>query len=139
MKIEKQNIFIERKKGPIPNLPYESIKNEILGKDYNLNLIYCTPALSKTLNKKYRDKDYPTNILSFPLSESNGEIYIQLSVARGGAKEHDMSYNEFIHLLFIHGCLHLLDHEHGHEMEKLEDKYMSKYYNVETAQKGKRR
>jgi probable rRNA maturation factor len=138
MKIIDKNIFIERKGRDIPNLPYKDIKEKILGRNFNLNVIFCSPLLSQTLNNKYRGKDYPTNILSFPLSETEGEIYIQLSVARGGAKAHNMSYNEFIHLLFIHGCLHLLNHEHGSEMEKLEDKYMKMYYNVETSKKGGR-
>ncbi len=138
MKIIDKNIFIERKGGSVPPLPYKEIKEKILGKNFNLNLIFCTPKLSQELNQKYRSKDYPTNILSFPLSDDEGEIYIQLSVARGGAKEHNMSYNEFIHLLFIHGCLHLLNHEHGEEMEKLEDKYMRMYYNVENSKKRSR-
>ena len=125
---EYKNIFIERKGGSIPELPFLNIKNIILSHKYSLNVIFCPPLLSKKLNWQYRNKDYPTNILSFPLSDTEGEIYIQLGTARKDAKKHNMSYNKFIHLLFIHGCLHLIHHDHGEEMEKLEDLYIEKFY-----------
>ncbi len=130
---EYKNLFIERKGGSIPELPFLTIKNKILGDNYNLNIIFCTTALSQNLNRQYRDKDYPTNILSFALSDHDGEIYIQLGIARKDAKIHNMSYNKFIHLLFIHGCLHLIHHEHGDEMEKLEDLYIKKFYKKDEA------
>ena len=129
MRIEYKNLFIERKGGSIPELPFLAIKEKILGKNYNLNVIFCSPLLSQKLNREYRNKDYPTNILSFPLDETQGEIYIQLQKARLDAKSHDMGYNKFIHLLFIHGCLHLLGHDHGDDMEYIEEKYLSKFYN----------
>ncbi len=128
MIIENKNLYIERKGVRIPELPFVNIKETILGERYNLNVIFCTRSLSQKLNKDYRDKDYPTNILSFPLDDKNGEIYIQLSVARSDAKNHDMSYNKFIHLLYIHGCLHLLGYDHSDDMELLEAKYLNKYY-----------
>ena len=129
---EYKNLFIERKGGSIPELPFLNIKKQILENNYNLNIIFCSPAMSQRLNKQYRDKDYPTNILSFPLSDDEGEIYIQLGVARKDAKTHNMSYNKFIHLLLIHGCLHLAYHNHGNEMESLEDLYLKKFYKNET-------
>ena len=129
MRIECKNLFIERKGGSIPELPFLAIKEKILSKNYNLNVIFCSPLLSQKLNREYRAKDYPTNILSFPLDETQGEIYIQLQKARLDAKSHDMGYNKFIHLLFIHGCLHLLGHDHGDHMEDIEEKYLSKFYN----------
>jgi ssRNA-specific RNase YbeY (16S rRNA maturation enzyme) len=38
-----------------------------------------------------------------------------------------MSYNKFIHLLIIHGMLHLKGHAHGSTMEKLEDTYLTRF------------
>ncbi len=126
---EYKNLYIERKGGSIPELPFLTIKEKILHKNYNLNVIFCSPTLSQKLNKQYRNKDYPTNILSFPLDDNQGEIYIQLQKARSDAKNHDMGYNKFIHLLFIHGCLHLLGYDHSDQMENLEEKYLHKFYN----------
>ena len=62
------------------------------------------------------------------MDKNSGEIYIQLQKARIDAKNHNMSYNKFIYLLFIHGCLHLCGHDHCDAMDKLEDKYLSLYY-----------
>ena len=126
--IEKHNLTIIRKKGDIPDVPFLSIKEKILGKNYNLTIIFCTPKESQERNKVYRDKDYPTNILSFPLSKDEGEIYISLITVRRDAKKHDMSYQKFLHLLVIHGMLHLKGFDHGSTMEKLEDKYLNLFY-----------
>jgi probable rRNA maturation factor len=128
--VEHKNLSIIRKNGPIPVVPFLPIKETILGKKYNLSLVFCTPEESKELNKIYRKKDYPTNILSFPLDKESGEIYISLTVARNEAKKFDMTYEKFLHLLFIHGVLHLKGHEHGSTMEKLEDTYLKKFCKV---------
>jgi rRNA maturation RNase YbeY len=116
---ELHNLTVIRKNGTLPEVPYLAIKETLLGKKYSLTVIFCTPEESKMRNKTYRDKDYPTNILSFPLDENEGEIYISLSAARRDAKKFEMSYIEFLHLLIIHGCLHLKGHDHGSTMEEL--------------------
>jgi rRNA maturation RNase YbeY len=126
--LEEKNLTVVRKKGDLPELPYKKIKETLLGKSYALTLIFCTPKESQEKNKTYRDKDYPTNILSFPLDENEGEIYISLVTARRDAKKFDMSYQKFLHLLFIHGCLHLKGHDHGSTMEELEEKYCNQFF-----------
>ncbi len=127
---ELHNLTLARKNGPIPVVPFLPIKEKILGKNYNLSIIFCSPLESRLKNKTYRDKDYPTNILSFPLSKDEGEIYISLSTARRDAKNFDMSYSKFLHLLVIHGCLHLKGRDHGSTMDNEEDEYLSKFYRV---------
>lgn len=125
---EYKNLTLVRKGGTIPDLPFLIIKEKILGKGYSLTVIFCSPEESRMRNKEYRDKDYPTNILSFPLDEHEGEIYISLSTARRDAKKFEMSYNKFLHLLFIHGALHLKGHDHGSTMEQLEEKYLQAFF-----------
>lgn len=125
---ELHNLTLVRKNGTIPDVPFLPIKEKILGKNYSLTIVFCSPEESRTRNKTYRDKDYPTNILSFPLSDNEGEIYISLSTARGDAKKFDMSYQKFLHLLVIHGVLHLKGHAHGSTMEELEETYLNKFY-----------
>jgi probable rRNA maturation factor len=126
--IEKKNLTVIRKQGPLPDVPFLLIKEKLLGKTYNLTVVFCTPKESQEKNKTYRGKDYPTNILSFPLSETEGEMYISLGTARKDAKKFEMTFVQFLHLLFIHGCLHLKGHEHGSTMEELEDQYLNKFY-----------
>jgi rRNA maturation RNase YbeY len=126
--IEHKNLTVIRKNGTLPNVPFLAIKEKILGKSYDLSIIFCTPEESKLKNKTYRDKNYPTNILSFPLSEKEGEIYISLSTARKDAAKFEMSYRKFLHLLVIHGVLHLKGHEHSSTMEKLEDSHLNNFF-----------
>ncbi len=126
--LEHTNLTIIRKNGALPEIPYKEIKETILGKKYTLTIIFCTPEESKERNRAYRDKDYPTNILSFPLSDDDGEIYISLATARKDAKKFDMTYSEFLHLLVVHGCLHLKGYDHGSTMEELEERYCKKFF-----------
>lgn len=125
---EQKNLTVIRKKGELPSLPFLMSKEKILGKDYTLTIIFCTPKESQERNKTYRNKDYPTNILSFPLSDSEGEIYISLQMARKDAKNFDMTYQKFLHLLMIHGMLHLKGLDHGSTMEGLEETYLHTFY-----------
>jgi probable rRNA maturation factor len=129
--MEKKNLYITSETGSFKlllSVPVEKIKNDLLGKDYDLTLIYCSPKTSKKLNSELRDKDYPTNILSFPLDKKLGEIYICRSVAKRDAKNFNMSYTQFITLLIVHGCLHLKGLDHGDVMDTLENEYTKKYY-----------
>lgn len=125
---EKKNLTVIRKNGTLPNVPFLEIKDKLLGKTYDLTVTFCTPKESQERNKTYRDKDYPTNILSFPLDERTGEIYICLSIARRDAKKFDMTYDQFLHLLVIHGCLHLKGHDHGSTMDSLEEKHLKQFF-----------
>ncbi|MCX6756395.1 MAG: rRNA maturation RNase YbeY [Candidatus Nomurabacteria bacterium] len=111
-------------KGKLPRLPFVVMKNKILGEDYELSVVCVSKKESQRLNKQWRDKDYPTNILSFPLTESSGEIVLQLDIVKRDAPNFDMNYTNFLKFLVIHGCLHLKGFEHGSTMEKEEKKYL---------------
>jgi probable rRNA maturation factor len=109
------------------SLPFNRVKNEALGKDYELSLVFIGNKKSRALNKKYRKKDKPTNILTFSLSKTEGEIFITPETAKHDAKKFDMKENDFIAYLFIHGLLHLKGLKHGDKMEKEEQKLKKKY------------
>jgi probable rRNA maturation factor len=126
--LETKNLTVIRKQGPLPDVPFLLVKEKLLGKNYALTVVFCTPEESRSRNKTYRGKDYPTNILSFPLSNIEGEIYISLSTARKDAKNFEMTPEQFLHLLYIHGLLHLKGHDHGSTMEELEDKHLKAFF-----------
>lgn len=111
----------------IPRLPFEKIKDEVLGKKYALSLVFIGKKQSQKINKKYRKKDTPANILSFPLSRCEGEIYITPMEIRRDAKKFIMSYRSFFALIFIHGLLHLKGLSHGSTMEKKEDVWLKHF------------
>lgn len=110
-----------------PSFPYEAIKQAILGKSYTLSFAFIGTARAKTLNQNYRKKDYVPNVLSFPLDEKNGEIYICPEIAYPEAKDFNLSKNGYIAFLFIHGLLHLKGHDHSEVMEALEQRYMKRF------------
>lgn len=92
----------------------------------------------QALNKKYRKKNKPTDVLSFPASKEFfrhghlGEIIIGEGVMKAQAREHKHSQSLELHILVTHGFLHLLgfDHERGpkaaREMLKWEQKLLGK-------------
>lgn len=111
----------------IPRFAYEKAKDAILGKHYNLTLIVTYPARIKELNAIYRDKETATDILSFPLSEKEGEIYICPGETKKEAKKFGRTYENFFAYLFIHGCAHLKGYDHGAIMDGIEAKIRQKF------------
>src|SRR6266404_4086501 len=105
----------------------ESIKKDILGKDYSLSVAFVSENKSREINKKYRGKDRATNVLSFPLRKNEGELVLCPAVIKKEAKDFSRTYGEFLGFLVIHGMLHLKGYDHGKKMEKLEQKYEEAY------------
>ena len=127
--MEEKVSVINNTKGKIPRLPFVIYKNKILGKNYNLSIVFVGEKKIHSLNKIYRKVDSPTDILSFSLDKSSGELFICQKLARKKAKEFERDYNNFIPFLLIHSMVHLLGYDHGNKMEKEEMKYR-KYFNI---------
>ncbi len=106
---------------------FEQMKTKILGKSYDLSVAFVGPARMRQLNLAYRNLDKPTDILSFPLSETEGEIYICLSEAKKEAKKFERSYENFLGFLFIHGLIHLKGFDHGSTMESIEARFRKEF------------
>jgi len=111
----------------VPSVDFCAIKDTILGKKYELTLTIIEASELKRLNLMYRNKNTSTDILSFPLSDTVGEIYICPSEATKEAVKFDRTYDNFIVFLFIHGCTHLKGIDHGCTMEELETEYRKKF------------
>ena len=121
--MEEKFSIINETKDKLPSLSFVQIKNKILGKKYELDLIFVGNKKIYALNKTYRKVDSPTDILSFPIDKNSGEIIICPKIAKNKAIDFQRKYNNFIAFLFIHGCVHLLGYDHGNKMEKAEKKY----------------
>ncbi len=111
-------------KGKLPRLPFVRLKEAILGQAYDLSVAIVTPAESHRLNLTYRQKDKPTNVLSFPLEKNSGELVLDVATASTDAKNFDMTKQKFLLFLVIHGMLHLKGYEHGSTMERAEKKFL---------------
>ena len=88
-------------KGRYPTLPFLKIKEAVLGKKYKLNLIFIGSKRSQKLNKKYRGKNKPTNILSFSYLSDEGEIFITPDIVKKEAPKYQISYTNLCAFLFI--------------------------------------
>jgi len=125
--------------------PNEKFFKEILGtairelkikdKNVEVSLSLVGEAKIRKLNKKYRDKNEVTDVLSFPLEESRlkkhdilplGDIFICLPFAVKESKRQDVGLEKELAWLTAHGFLHLLGYDHenslseSRKMEKLE-------------------
>jgi len=120
-------LVINKTKGKFPNLPFLLIKNKILGLKYNLSIIFINPAFSKKINFQYRNKNKATNILSFPFSKKEGEIFLCLDIIKKEQKKFNKKIDELVLFLVIHGMLHLKGMQHSSIMEKAEKKYFAQF------------
>ena len=90
-----------------------------------LNVVFVNDAYIKSLNKTYRKKDEPTDVLSFSYLETPdfketgliGEIYINTPMAKKQAKENKLSLKDELNKLFVHGFLHIFGHNHESEKD----------------------
>jgi len=91
---------------------------------------------SKNLNLQYLQKDYPTDVLSFPFNEELpdgfyiGDIFICYPLAVSQARENNAALPEELFRLMVHGILHLLGYDHEKDtgqMEILQEQLVNKY------------
>jgi probable rRNA maturation factor len=96
------------------------VAEKILGASYECSLVFSDEKKIQQLNVQYRQKDYVPNVLSFPLSDTAGEVYICPTIAEKEAPQYSHTPSEHMRYLFIHGCLHLTGLDHGAKMDRLE-------------------
>ena len=96
------------------------------------NIIIVDNKYIKNINKKYRNIDKETDVISFALEDDNsvvapnnirilGDIYVSLDKAKEQAKEYNHSLKRELTFLVIHGFYHLLGYDH---MNKDDEKLM---------------
>lgn len=98
------------------------IKAMKLPKSSVLSLVFCDDKLIQSINKQHRDKDEPTDVLSFPMPRNEfdggsgavvlGDIVISVETAQRQASELKHSLKSEIAFLMIHGMLHLNGYDH---------------------------
>lgn len=95
-----------------------------LNKDFELTIRVVDNSESQQLNHQYRNKNKPTNVLSFPFEvpegiELNllGDLVICSDIVASEALEQNKAITDHWAHLVIHGCLHLLGYDHIQEVE----------------------
>ena len=108
-----------------------TLKKEKLD-DVEFNVIFVDIEKITQINKDYRNKDMPTDVISFALEDNLeikldhrvlGDIYICVEKAKSQAEEYGHSLLRELAFLMIHGLLHLLGYDH---MTKEDEKIMFK-------------
>ena len=89
-------------------------------------LLLAADEAVQDLNQRFRDKDRPTNVLSFPAAESAfphlGDVVLGYAYCAAEAKTQGKTLSDHLSHLVVHGVLHLLgrDHEDDAEAEEME-------------------
>jgi probable rRNA maturation factor len=100
---------------------------------FGLDVTFVTRAKMKNLNRKFRGKDAPTDILSFPALEifarqgHLGDLVICAPILEDQAKRIGHTPAQELHVLLVHGLLHLLGYDH--EKSRIESNEMEKWEN----------
>ena len=89
--------------------------------DQELSVVFGSDRLLQELNRTYRHKDRPTNVLAFPQSPTYagepatamlGDVIVSLPTAAREARDLHQSLEERVVYLLLHGILHLLGYDH---------------------------
>ncbi len=89
--------------------------------DVELSVLLTTDPGIQELNRSWRRKDRPTDVLSFPAGEPPsgtigphhlGDVILSLDTARRQARARGRALAEELDLYLAHGLLHLLGHDH---------------------------
>ena len=95
----------------------KKLKNAVLGRGYDLSVAFLVPAKMRAITLRTKGKNKVSNVLSFPLSKTSGEILL----CKAAAKPYSVEF------LFIHGLLHLKGLKHSATMERMENQLLKKY------------
>lgn len=121
------------------------ILNKLGYKGFDLNIWFTTNITIKKFNKKYRNIDKTTDILSFPFYDSLkpnekikvnrkdeqilGDIIISLEFCKKYVLKNKLKFNDYLLRIIIHGITHLLGYDHltdkqFEQMKKFEKKLL---------------
>ena len=140
--IEKIDDFFDEKK--IKEFVSYILKDEYRGdfnkNEYYLSLLITTNVQIQEINREYRQKDAPTDVISFAYNETEnfgtvnmlGDIVISIERVKEQSSEYGHSDEREFYYVLCHGILHLLGYDHIEEedrviMRKREEEILSKF------------
>ena len=112
----------------------ESMKNEDKSID-ELNYIFCDDEYLLEINRQYLDHDYYTDVIGFDNSEDDvltGDIFISIERIADNAKQNNVSFDNELARVMIHGILHFAGYPDKEEEQKRimtekEDFYLNRF------------
>lgn len=109
-----------QRKGPIDTAHWQSFSERALKSirrgEHDATIAFVSDRQIKDLNKRYRNFEKPTDVLSFPAEDETGanlgDIAISLERAEVQAQENGLTLENEIAQLILHGLLHLCGYDH---------------------------
>ena len=113
----------------LKNLIQDSCLNGYEFDTLTFDILFCDSEKTHQINKEYRDKDYPADIITFAIFADDdakfildddinlGEIIIALDKVKEEAKKQNVTDEYELYFLIAHGILHLLGFDHQSEEE----------------------
>jgi len=131
--IDETNELTEEEIIKIEELLHFAAKKENVEGESELSVTFVTNDRIQEINREYRDKDKPTDVISFAMEELGegeiplsgvdmprvlGDIMISLAKAREQAEDYGHSFIRELGFLAVHGFLHLLGYDHETEEDE---------------------
>lgn len=113
-----------------------SLKKEFALNISFLSISFINSSVLLSINKKYLNHDYETDVITFNYSKKtkdiDGEILISFEEAKKNAEKYHVNFSKELCRLVIHGMLHLLKFDDKNKKEKnimkqMENKLINKY------------
>jgi probable rRNA maturation factor len=122
---------------------------ELAREGYDISLLLVDDDQIREFNKTYLKRDYPTNVISFAMTEGAfgdvhpeilGDIILSVEMAARDALTGHLDFMDEVEFLLIHGLLHLLGYNHENtgadEAEKMKKRerelfFMLRHYELQ--------
>jgi len=124
-------VFLRSEEVPLPTWTgaarsfIKSVLKKLNIKNWELSVLFCNNKCIKSLNDQYRNKDEATDVLSFPIGETGpsgqylaGDIVVSLDALEENSRYFNVTKDEELRRLLIHGILHLAGWDHATNKDK---------------------
>jgi len=82
---------------------------------HSLNIIFCSDGFLLSINNKYLDRDYLTDVIAFDQSDDEGmiegDIYISIDRIKENAAAFKQAFEKELNRVIVHGVLHLMGYD----------------------------
>ena len=145
MKILLNGYFYNHEKLKVSIAVEEFSKKFNISKNFYFSVHSINEDESKKINKKTFNKNFPTDVLSFPLynnidsinnldknmSEDMGDMFVCRNVIKKNAKIYNKDFSEELQYIVIHGLLHLIGYSHkkNDKLKIYEEELMKRIWN----------